>query len=75
MENHRIDQYPVPKDKDSLYINEPSLVDKSLVDDSVSDDLDPEEDNIKIYVPLDINKKAILRKLDRVIAHYGECTE
>ena len=75
MENHRIDPYPIPKDKDPIYINEPCLIDKSLLDDPVSEDPDPEEDNIRIYVPLDINRKAILRRLDRVIVHYGECTE
>ena len=33
------------------------------------------EDNIRIYVPMDLNKDAILRRLNRVINHYGEANE
>lgn len=33
------------------------------------------EDNVRIYVPLDLNAKAILRRLDYVINRYGESTE
>lgn len=29
-EHHKLDPYPVPKDKDVLYINEPWLIDKSI---------------------------------------------
>ena len=36
---------------------------------------DENEDNIRIYVPLDLNKDAILRRLDSVIFHYGEANE
>lgn len=34
-----------------------------------------ESDNIRIYVPLDLNKKAILRRLDAVIEQYGYTTK
>lgn len=33
------------------------------------------KDNVRIYIPMDLNREAILRRLDRVIAHYGETTE
>lgn len=36
---------------------------------------DEEKDNIRIYAPLDLNKKAILRRLDSVICHYEEANE
>ncbi len=31
MKHHRLDQYPIPKDKTPLYVNEPWLVDRSLL--------------------------------------------
>ena len=31
MEHHSLDPYPEPKDKSPLYINEPWLIDKSLL--------------------------------------------
>ena len=33
------------------------------------------EDNIRIYVPLDINKQAVLRRLDWFIMRYSEANE
>lgn len=36
---------------------------------------DNAEDNIRIYIPMDLNKEAILRRLDAVINHYGEANE
>ena len=36
---------------------------------------DAKEDNIRIYVPIDLNRDAILRRLDRIIEQYGEATE
>ncbi len=33
------------------------------------------EDNVRIYVPLDLNKAAILHRLDRIINQYGEASE
>lgn len=32
MEHHSLDPYPIPKDKKPLYINEPWLIDKSLLE-------------------------------------------
>ena len=31
MKHHRLDQYPIPKDKTPHYINEPWLADRSLL--------------------------------------------
>ena len=38
-------------------------------------DIDQKEDNVRVYVPIDLNKDAILRKLDRIIYHYKESNE
>ncbi len=75
MEHHRLDPYPIPKDKTPLCINEPWLIDKSLLEYPPRREPDEKEDNVRIYVPMDLNRVAILRRLDRVIAHYGEVTE
>ena len=76
MEYHTLDVHPIPKDKAPLYINEPWLIDCSVSEvGNVSIDPDQEQDNIRIYVPLDINKNAILRRLDMLIAHYEEANE
>lgn len=66
-----------PKRKKPLYINEPWLIDDSYVWEvqGKSVDPDPEEDNIRVYIPLDLNSKAILRRLHTMIAKYGEANE
>lgn len=75
MEHHRLDPYPIPKDKTPLCINEPCLIDKSLLEYPPRREPDDKKDNVRIYVPMDLNREAILRRLDRVIAHYGEANE
>ena len=75
MEHHRLDPYPIPKEKTPLCINEPWLIDKSLLEYPPRREPDEKEDNVRIYIPMDLNRDAILRRLDRVIAHYGEATE
>ena len=75
MERHRLDPYPIPKDRTPLCINEPWLIDKSLLDYPPHREPDKKEDNVRIYIPMDLNRDAILRRLDRVIAQYGEATE
>ena len=76
MEHHTLDVYPIPKDKAPLYINEPWLIDCSLLEVSNgSAEPEQEQDNIRVYIPLDINKNAILRRLDTMIIHYGEANE
>ena len=75
MEHHTLDPYPIPKEKNPLYVNEPWLIDKSLVEDMPHPEPEEQADNIRIYVPIDLNRKAILRRLDRLIFHYGEANE
>ncbi len=75
MEHHDINLYTLPKDKQALYINEPWLVDKTLLELPPHAEPEEEKDNIRVYVPLDINKEAILRRLDRLIVQYGEANE
>lgn len=75
MEHHMLDPYPIPKEKEPLFVNEPWLVDRSLLEYSLHREPDDEADNIRIYVPVDLNSEAILRRLDSIIAQYGEATE
>lgn len=76
MEHHQLDYYPIPKDKTPLYINEPWLIDESILENFPRiREQESEEDNIRVYIPLDINKKAILRRLKMTIARYGEVNE
>ena len=78
MEHHNLDVYPNPKDKPPLDINEPWLIDQSLqrIQELSYDPAPfPDEDNIRVYVPLDICKESILRRLDEIISHYGTATE
>ena len=75
MRHHRLDPYPIPKDKTPLYINEPWLTDKSLLEYPPRREPEETEDNVRIYIPMDLNREAILRRLDSVIAHYGEANE
>ena len=75
MTHHDLDPYPVPKEKNPLYINEPWLIDKTLLENFPHPEPEEQDDNVRIYVPLDLNKEAILRRLDRLICHYGEARE
>ena len=81
MEHHNIDIWPIPEGKKPCYINEPWLTDGSLLDynaESIKEQLqapDREKDNIRVYVPLYLNRKAILRRLDWLILRYGEADE
>lgn len=76
MDHHTLDVYPIPKDKAPLYINESWLIDRSLLEISNgSAEPEQEQDNIRVYIPMDINKNAILRRLDMLIIRYGEANE
>ena len=65
--HHILDITSVPSSV--TYVNEPSLVDIH------SPDFDNTPDNIRIYVPIDINQDAILRRLRDLISKYGEANE
>lgn len=75
MAHHQLDPYPTPKDKGALFVNEPWLVDKSLNGYRVGTEPERENDNVRIYVPIDLNKEAILRRLDRIKNQYEEANE
>lgn len=74
-QHHDLDPYPIPRDKSPLYINEPWLIDGSLLeyppDNAPLQDLDA----VRVYVPMNLSKAAILRRLDFIIARYGEANE
>ena len=67
--------YPDPKDKIPLYINDPEIIDNTVNNEGLTYKDTEETDNIRIYVPLDLNKSSILRRLDAVISHYREANE
>ena len=72
---HSLDPYPIPKDKTPMFINEQHMAEiydfEFKKDGSVPDD----GDNIRVYVPLDLNRRLILGRLSRVINHYKEANE
>ena len=61
LEHHDLDVYPIPKEKAPMFINEPWLIDDSNYEQAWGHK-EPEdaEDNIRVYIPLDINREAIL---------------
>ena len=69
MAHHKLDIKPVPEQV--LYVNESELVDRSLFN-SRPYIPDNQDDNIRIYVPLDLNKEAIIRRLEDIIEIYEE---
>ncbi len=78
MEHHNLDAHPIPKESKPLFINEPWLIDSSLqwrqqngYDPAPLDD----PDNIRVYVPLDLCKESILRRLSEVISRHGAASE
>lgn len=74
--HHNLDVYPIPREQTPMYINEPWLIDKTLLEYPMDrEQPDKEEDNIRVYIPLDINRDSILRRLDALIASYGEANE
>lgn len=80
MTHHKLDVYPVPREMAPLFINEPWLIDKThafFYGTCVNQPAAPEweTDNVRIYVPLDLNAEAILRRLDYIIAKYEETSE
>ena len=75
-EHHNLDVHPVPRERKPLFINEPWMVDRSIFREAPVDyEPDADEDNVQIYVPIDINRNSILRRLDYVINKYGAASE
>lgn len=76
-EPHSLEVSPVPGDKQPLYINEPWLVDKRWKYELSSRSADPDDqpDNIRVYIPLDINRQAIIERLRSIIVDMGAASE
>jgi len=75
-EDHRLDIHPVPEDQTPLYINEPWLTDPSYEWlKTRGNEPENENDNIRVYIPMDLNSAAILRRLRFIINQYGEANE
>ena len=76
LEHRDLDVYPIPKEKAPMFINELWLIDDPNYEQAwwhkEPEDVD---DNIRVYIPLDINKEAILRRLDWIIMRYQEANE
>lgn len=74
-----MDIHPIPKEEAPLFINEPWLIDGTLLELGIRRELlkapDNQSDNIRVYLPLDINREAILRRLDEIICRYRTATE
>lgn len=75
IEHHDLDVHPRPREDAPLFINEPWLADATYREYSNSKEPENEPDNRRVYIPLDLNKNAILRRLDEVIRRYGEVSE
>ena len=78
MEHHDLDIDPIPKESKPLFINEPWLIDRFLqwIRETGYDPTPlPDDDNIRVYLPMDICKSAILRRLADVISLYGHAAE
>lgn len=79
--HHDLDIHPVPQDKEPLFVNEPWLADTSCFPETTKElealksRPDPAEDNIRIYVPMDLNRDIILHRLDAIIYQYGAASE
>jgi hypothetical protein len=73
IEHHDLDIHPVPENRQPLFVNETWLADKYSYESQT--DAQAEKDNVRIYIPLDLNKNVIMERLDRIICHYGEANE
>lgn len=74
---HQLDVYPIPKEKDPLYINETWIIDRSVKWESGFAPTEPEDepDNVRVYMPVDLNANAIMRRLHYVIDRYKKATQ
>lgn len=72
---HKLDCNPIPRDEIPTYINEPCIIDASLLYLLKSEQFDSGEDNVRVYLPMDISRDSILRRLNFIINKYGEASE
>ena len=76
MEHHDLDVHLIPKEAAVRFINEPWLIDGSFEClNTYSNEPDDQSDNIRIYIPMDLNREAILRRLRWTIDRYGSSSE
>ena len=75
MARHSLDIYPIPKEKSPMYINEPWLIDQTLINEVPNSKDGLQADNIRVYIPMDINREAVLRRVNSVVEKYGEANE
>jgi len=73
-QHHDLDVKPIPERV--LYVNEAGLADETYqyMESNDSGDMD-QEDNVRIYVPVDLNAEAILHRLRYIISRYEEANE
>ena len=76
-EHHSLDIHPIPREKQPMYINEPWLIDKRWKYGLANRSADPDDqpDNIRVYIPFDINRKAIIERLRGIIVSMGAASE
>jgi len=78
-DHHPLDVWPLPRDQKPMFINEPWLVDDSIYFETkkqmmAAREPENEEDNRRVYIPIDLNKKAFLRRLEHVLGKYPDIT-
>ena len=78
-DHHSLDVWPLPRDQKPMFINESWLIDESIYFESAKQMMsmrepEDEEDNRRVYIPLDLNKAAFLRRLDYVLEKYPDIT-
>ena len=78
-DHHPLDVWPLPREQKPMFINEPWLIDDSIYFESAKQMMslrEPEDepDNRRVYIPLDLNKAAFLRRLDHVLNKYPDIT-
>jgi len=78
-DHHSLDVWPLPKEETPMFINEPWLIDGLICFDTKAQaqklrEPENEEDNRRVYIPLDLNKAAFLRRLDYVLSKYNSIT-
>ena len=73
----QLDPYPAPRGVNPLFINAPWLIDATYdnYEYKLAGEDETEKDNRRVYVPLDLNKNSILRRLEDIIRRYGEANE
>ena len=78
-DHHPLDVWPLPREQKPMFINEPWLIDDSIYFESYKQMMslrEPEDqpDNRRVYIPLDLNKSAFLRRLDHILSKYLDIT-